>query len=236
MEHCFSTKKLEDPIRVGFRLKQAREAANISLEELASRTKVSKQHLCMLESCNFEHLPFAPIYRQHFICAYCKALDLEPTSFLHQYKREECALPETPDTSPSKKRYSQFTPVDKLFTHLPTIFRGIIIMVIAGFIGGYLLFHVQHIISAPSMTLSTPEDGFVTTNTFIILQGTVDVGAEVYINGVPIAHTEQGTFQERIILSEGVNTINVEAKKKHGNSTVITRHVIVESEPQISLR
>lgn len=236
MEHSFCTKRIDDPIRVCFRLKQARESSRVSIIELSRRTKISKKHLIAIESCEFDQLPFAPIYKRHFICAYTKALSLDPQPFLTQYEEEEVPVVENAPAYYTANTPKPFSFFQLLAGSFPIILRTACIFLIILTVFGYLLLQVSHILTPPTLTIYAPHDGFVTDGNFVILQGTVEQEAELSINGVPLQHAEDGSFHEKITLSEGVNTLSIEAKKKHGKTTIETRHVIVRDDPQVSLR
>jgi hypothetical protein len=44
-----------------------------------------------------------------------------------------------------------------------------------------------------------------------------------------------GHFSGQVDLSEGINTINIVASKKHGKTTAITRNIIVQNNKVIPL-
>ncbi|NCO05074.1 MAG: helix-turn-helix domain-containing protein [Candidatus Magasanikbacteria bacterium] len=235
METSFSQKQLDFPGRVCARLKDAREFRGVTLIELSRRTKISKKHLVAIEACKFDELPFATIYKKHFICSYAKALDLDPEPFLSQYIEEESPISAT-IPSPSKTLlYSQPTTLHHFFSKLPSLLRITVILIFAGAIVGYLFLQVRHILEPPMLTVYTPEDGFVTEGNSVLIQGRVEKEAELFINGIDIQHKEDGQFRETVPVSTGVNTLLIEAKKKHGRITTDTRHVIVQSNEQFSL-
>ncbi len=92
-----------DPL--GDYLKQARKKKGLSLEQLASRTKIQEHHLIALESEDFANLP-AKVFAKGFVRSYAKALGLE----------EEEALQRFLDTS--RTFYAQPNPDDAEQTHV----------------------------------------------------------------------------------------------------------------------
>ena len=92
-----------DPL--GDYLKQARKKKGLSLEQLASRTKIQEHHLIALESEDFANLP-AKVFAKGFVRSYAKALGLE----------EEEALQRFLDTS--RTFYDQSHPEDAQQTHV----------------------------------------------------------------------------------------------------------------------
>ncbi len=92
-----------DPL--GDYLKQARKKKGLSLEQIASRTKIQEHHLLALESEDFGNLP-AKVFAKGFVRSYAKSLGLE----------EDEALQRFLDTS--RTFYAQPHPEDAQQTHV----------------------------------------------------------------------------------------------------------------------
>ncbi len=66
----------QDPVaRPGHFLRVRREAAGMSVREVAERTKISPMKIIQIEEERYTQLP-APVYLRGFIVAYCRALGL----------------------------------------------------------------------------------------------------------------------------------------------------------------
>jgi cytoskeletal protein RodZ len=63
------------PMRVGDRLRQAREQSGRSMAEIAAKTRIPQRHLEALETSNYEGLP-GRTYITGFARAYARALDM----------------------------------------------------------------------------------------------------------------------------------------------------------------
>ena len=68
---------------VGERLKAAREAQGLSLEEVASRTRIPTRHLESIEASEWTRLP-APTYSIGFAKSYASAVGLDRTDIGEQ--------------------------------------------------------------------------------------------------------------------------------------------------------
>ena len=68
----------------GAALRSAREAAGISLAQLAERTKVTRHHLENIEAARVERLP-ARAYLRGFLVAIAKELRLDPQQVTRSY-------------------------------------------------------------------------------------------------------------------------------------------------------
>lgn len=65
-------------------LKKAREKKTLSLEQVASQTRIPESHLRALESEDFENLP-AKVFVKGFVRSYAKVLDLDEEDTLQRF-------------------------------------------------------------------------------------------------------------------------------------------------------
>lgn len=75
------------PMTAGQRLREAREAAGLSLEEIATSTRIPTRHLESLEAGDFSRLP-APTYSIGFAKNYAGAVGLDRTEIGDQLRAE----------------------------------------------------------------------------------------------------------------------------------------------------
>ena len=223
----FVKKKISPTKRICLRLKEARDTAGISLETVAAKLRINKQYVVALESCEFEQLPFAPVYQKHLIRRYIETIGLDPKSFLDQFVYEEMR-PSLTDiqAAPARK------PIK--FQNFPTLVRVAGIAAITLSLIGYLAIQVKQIIEPPELAVFHPENGFITPTPTLTIQGKTDQEAVVFINGKEIAANDTGYFQESLTLTDGVNTLIFSAKKKHGKTTELTRHVVYKKTDRLS--
>ncbi|MDY0300001.1 MAG: helix-turn-helix domain-containing protein [Trichlorobacter sp.] len=80
-------------ISVGELLKQQRQAADRSLEEMAEATKISKSHLLAIENNRFEDLP-GPAYLKGFVRLYAEQLGMDANQLLTQLNQQHKTTPE----------------------------------------------------------------------------------------------------------------------------------------------
>ncbi|MED3709955.1 DUF4115 domain-containing protein [Peribacillus frigoritolerans] len=72
---------------LGNRLKEAREAKDLSLEDLQELTKIQKRYLIGIEEGNYSMMP-GKFYVRAFIKQYCEAVGLDSEEIFEQYKSE----------------------------------------------------------------------------------------------------------------------------------------------------
>ncbi len=80
-----------DEVGFGEELRRNRLVREVSLESIASATKISKRHLEALERSDFAHLP-APVFTRGFIRAYAGYLGLDPDEMVNAYLSDTAAV------------------------------------------------------------------------------------------------------------------------------------------------
>lgn len=223
---AFRKKKLKPTKRICLRLKEARESAGLTLEDVATKTKISKKHLMAIEACDFDTIPFAMIYKKNFIRRYAEALGADASECVSQFVSEESA-----PISPSHPRK---TIKSTSFRNLPLVFRLLSVFLVGSLLVVYLGLQIKHIIEPPELVIFGPKDGFVTSEQKIHVYGQAEPNTTIRINGQVIARNGDATFEEGITLSPGINTLIISAQKKHGKTTSQTRHVIFKQAPRFS--
>jgi cytoskeletal protein RodZ len=98
--------------RTGDRLRLAREAAGLSLADVATRTRITQRHLAAIEKSDFSELP-GRTYITGFARAYARAVDLPETEIGAAIRHE---LEE--DAHGSRPLYEAYEPTDP--ARLPT--------------------------------------------------------------------------------------------------------------------
>jgi cytoskeletal protein RodZ len=76
-----------DTQTAGERLRAAREEKGLSLEDLATQTRIPRRHLESLETADWERLP-APTYTLGFAKSYASAVGLDRTAIAEQLRAE----------------------------------------------------------------------------------------------------------------------------------------------------
>ena len=64
----------------------------------------------------------------------------------------------------------------------------------------------------------------------LILEGEVDVGSSLLINGEVLLVGESGKFVKQVFLQPGINTFIFEVKKRYGKVNLVTRDIYFETE------
>jgi cytoskeletal protein RodZ len=115
---------------LGNRLKEARLAKDMSLDDLQKVTKIQKRYLAGIEDGDYSMMP-GKFYVRAFIKQYAEAVGIEPEEIFEQYKNDIPAqvnddIPEKLSRVQSRKDLSGRT--SKLFDILPKILIGVFIV------------------------------------------------------------------------------------------------------------
>jgi cytoskeletal protein RodZ len=221
----FCLKKLTSPKRIGEKLKEAREKKNWQIADAVEATHIPKKYLAAIEKGEFQNLPPAKAHCLAYIKKYAMALGLNPKNLISQFDKEA-----------GSENYKPIHPYNNLkIKSIGSIFVWIqkisIALFVIGFIG-YLAWQINSILRPPNLTIYNPEEGHVSTQLAILVQGKTDNEVQLNINGKEVITNERGQFETEVDLSKGINTITISAIKKHGKTTVISRHVIVKENNQ----
>jgi parallel beta-helix repeat protein len=83
---------------------------------------------------------------------------------------------------------------------------------------------------APTLSISSPPDGFATNASSVTIKGITETGASVSVNGGPVPVTATN-FSTTVQLVEGDNMIVIIARDPAGNANVIPLKVVRDSTP-----
>jgi len=125
---------------LGNRLKEARLAKGISLDDLQSITKIQKRYLVGIEEGDFSIMP-GNFYVRAFIKQYAEAVELDPEEIFQTYKDEIPStlnedLPEQLSRVKTRKLLSDRSP--KVFDLLPKLLIGIVVVGVAALVYYFL--------------------------------------------------------------------------------------------------
>jgi cytoskeletal protein RodZ len=202
--------------KVGQVLKEARESANLSLEDIEKKTKIRKRIILALEEGRWDELPHST-YVKGLIKNYGQVLKLSPSSLLALYRREYAgAEPQAQSTFLNLPFKFHPTPI------LTVTFFGILTFLA---VLGYIAFQYFSLVSSPYLSIDSPKDFTQVSQKQIEIAGKTDSDATLSINNENVSLDEQGRFKEQITLKEGLNEIEIKAVSKLGRQKTIKKTV-----------
>lgn len=92
-------------------------------------------------------------------------------------------------------------------------------VIIASVIVGYAIFQFQDLLSGPTITITSPQNGQTLESPLVEISGTARRVAFISLNGRQIFTNPQGEFREQLVLSTGYNIITVSAEDKFNRTT-----------------
>lgn len=95
---------------IGTELRQARERAHLSLQDLSARTKIRAVLLSAIEREEFDRLP-AGLLTRGFLRAYAREVGLDPESVVRQYIAEFEPPPPPPTPAPLEPQDTEWDPI-----------------------------------------------------------------------------------------------------------------------------
>lgn len=219
----FISKKIEKGF--GETLKSQRKSLGLALQKVSQILNIKLAYLKALEEEDFNKLP-PSVYVQGFLKSYARFLKLDAESLLKYYKMEQNIVENRKVDKKdlvyqSKIKRSPFLALSPRMLKIGFIILG----VIAFFV--YLGWEISGFSAAPSITIISPQDNKKINTDFVVLVGKTDKGAEVYVNGQKVVIDPEGNFREQLVLSEGLNILEILAKNKLGRERRIERKILV---------
>ena len=223
----FKSKQIINECTLGEVLASRRNSYTISINQVERAIKISKDYLLWLEKGEYSLLP-GEVYVKNFIKAYGSYLGLDIQELLELYKRERDVYSNTH----YRRRHIIRRPIKFLtqlsFLSTPKIARNTIIAIAVFVFLLYLGIKVEAIMRPPELLVANPAQDILTDAKFLDVKGTTLPGSQVTINGEPVSVNEDGSFLEKINLSEGINEIRIHAKRDHSKENIVVRRVVVK--------
>ncbi|SDJ00613.1 helix-turn-helix domain-containing protein [Salimicrobium halophilum] len=153
-------------MELGARLKEARNAKGMSLEEVQASTKIQKRYLQAIEDNNFDTLP-GKFYTRAFIREYASTVGLNPEEVMEEHRSElpsmdeETTIPYT-RVQKAKKDTSKQKSSGKPSKIFPAIITVALVIIIA-----FVIYFFTQQLSTPSETgpeTEEPQDEVVISN------------------------------------------------------------------------
>lgn len=86
-------------------------------------------------------------------------------------------------------------------------------------IGFYSFYQARFLLQGPAVDIWNPENGSSTAREVVEIQGQAKNISYISLDGRQIFVNEEGVFKERVLLSEGKNSVTITAQDKFGRET-----------------
>jgi cytoskeletal protein RodZ len=195
-------------------LKEKRLLKELSLEDVAAKTKIKLEYLTAIENSDFGSLP-SSTFAKGFLRNYAAFLYLNPDTILAMFRRDF-----TQNAKGEIIPRGMVTPVNTKpkFLTVSLILTSIATLVFLGFLSFQLISWWR----LPKLKLLQPQDGD-TYGEKVTIKGVADRDTTVSINGQKVILDQNGQFSLDLILSAGTQSVLVEATNRQGKSTSESR-------------
>jgi cytoskeletal protein RodZ len=219
----FCYKPLKPPVRLGDTLRLQREQRGWNIEHIEYTCHIPRKYVAALEHGRFSDLPPAKPHRLAYVKQYAQLLGLNANECASQFCHENglAGVSQRVQVHDHKKRPNTGRSISVIIQHI-AIALGIILFT------SYLVWQVKGIIEPPTLNVVAPLDGSVVSERTILVEGDVETGARLTVNGQEVAGDSHGQFRIPIDVVEGLNTLTIAATKKHGKTTQKFINVIVK--------
>jgi len=210
---------------IGELLVAERTKRQLTIEDVATLTKIAPKYLQALEQNQFHLLP-AATFIKGFIKALATSYSLDAQPLLATLRRDfkESATGQLVPREflrPALKKHSLWTPLSTTLLFMGAIFLTLI---------SYVLFQWYSFQKPPVLEVFSPEENQEVTQTFKIEGKTVS-DAIVTVNTQPVALYPDGRFETEFLLPrDGMQLLTVEAVDRRGKKSVIQRVIRVKME------
>ncbi len=195
---------------VGGRLRHAREAQHLSLEEVSEELHIPFRQLRALEDDDLSVFS-AELYAKGAYTTYAKYLGIDTSISSHAFLR---SLTHVRERIP----LTLHTPA----TFLERLIHPKFILAVSGFflaltVGGYIAWQLESFWRLPDITILAPQSS-VTTESTVTLEGKVEEHSLLTINGESVLLHEDSRFLVPLTLHKGINAVRVEVKNSAGRT------------------
>ena len=212
---------------VGEILKKTRLEKGITLEEVASRTKIRLKILTSLEENNFQKTDQAAFTRG-FLKTYAEFLGLNVEEILAIFRRDfdkkekrKVILPGM--VKPVNKRGLNWSPKITLIAFSLIFFLGLV---------SYLVYQYLSLVKPPSLRVTYPPSDLQVKEEIVKITGRADPDSLVTINRNAVSLSDQGEFEYKFSLFPGENKIIITATSKTGKKNSLERTITYQKEDQ----
>ena len=203
-------------------LKRRRESLDISISEAEQATRIRARYIEALEASEYDVLK-DDVYTKGYVKNYADFLGLETKPIIKLYEQERAGAREMKRQS-QRGRDVQLGVKPIKSTRMvvtPKTFALLSVAAVVALVVGYIVWQVIVLSAPPKLAVSQDEARSVSTN-FGYVSGKVEGGADLTINDSPVLVAADGTFRERIALTDGRNEIKLTATNRLGKSVTET--------------
>ena len=192
MNNNFKTRKVKSIQSLGERLEAARKRrTSLSLDEIAQKINVQKEHLYYLEKGKYNKLP-ADVYVYGYLKSYTKFLRINFSSIVKIYNKERNIEDRINSFKKNKKKPTYTVP----FVITSGMIKVFFIFLVVFGIVFYLWYQVSGLSRPPKLVIYNLDQDKTVKEETITVFGQSDLDSDIKINDQPIFVDSEGNFKE----------------------------------------
>lgn len=203
---------------IGEILRSERKKIGKTLADLEHETKIKRNYLSALEKEQWTKLPNFPVV-VGFVKNIASAVGID---------REKAVATLRRDYPPQKIAVNPKPDVREDFKWGPRLTFFILALLTISLIGFYLAFQYWRFQRPPKLTVNSPQENQIVTESNLTVEGVIEDSVSVTVNGQPSQIEEDGKFLLEIEVNEQLSEIEVIARSRSGKETVVKRKIKVE--------
>lgn len=201
---------------LGEYLISVREQLNLDTKTVSMMTQIKPSYIDLLEAGNYTALP-ADVYVRGFLKSLSEHYRIKEQILVDQYEKERGIglLPQS-KVKNSEERKLSFTPKNLIVG--VSVLLGLAAVL-------YIGNQIRSVLAPPYLNISEPASDLNVQGNSIVVAGQGEVGAAVFINSQPVLTDPNGQFTENLLLSTGLNVVEISEKNKFGKVSKVTRNI-----------
>lgn len=230
--------KSQDSQALATILQRRREQLEITLSEAEQATRIRSKYIEAIETGDYDTLK-DDVYARGYVKNYADYLGLDPKPILKMYDAERAGQREMKRQSIKQNRRPiqlGLKPIRGMkWVVTPRTFIALSTLAVVSAVVLYIIWQVLVLSAPPRLVINNTEARMVTAS-FGYVSGRVENGSDLFINDSPVLVAADGSFRERIALTNGLNEIKLTAKNRLGKvatqTYVITARLAVDTTPE----
>lgn len=206
------------PVKIetlGACLRQIREKLNLDIKTVSLLSQIKPVYLEDLEVGDYDKLP-SDVYVRGFIKNLSQLYRIDETALIEQYEKEHGF--NIAHTRRAKVNYRKIW-----FTPRRAIAAVSVLIFLVAFI--YVFTQISSVLTPPKLMIDEPPTDETVMSNSIVVAGRAEIGSDVSINNQTVLTDPSGSFNENVILGNGLNLIEVVAKNKFNKVSRVTRRI-----------
>jgi len=213
----FKTKEVKIDT-LGEYLVSVRKQLGLEIKTVSLLTHIKLSYLEGLESGDFAKMP-AEVYVRGFLKSLADFYHIKEKVLIDQYEKEKGFDIEV---KPKESLiYAQWSVTPRKLIVGASALVGLFAIIYVGL-------QIRSVLAAPFLEVYEPTDGLTVLDSTIVVSGMAEIGAEVFLNNQPVLTDSVGQFNETLVLSSGLNVIEVLERNKFGKESRVVRQVTAQ--------